>query len=28
MDKGKIVIKGKPEEIVENPMFYRVYLGE
>jgi branched-chain amino acid transport system ATP-binding protein len=28
MDKGKIVVQGKPEEIAENPVFYQVYLGE
>lgn len=28
MDKGKIVVQGKPEEVVENPAFYQVYLGE
>jgi branched-chain amino acid transport system ATP-binding protein len=28
MDKGKIVAEGKPEEVLEDPMFYQVYLGE
>ena len=28
MDRGKIVIEGKPEEVVEAPVFYQVYLGE
>lgn len=28
MDKGKIVAEGKPKEIVKNPLFYQVYLGE
>jgi len=28
MDKGKIVVQGKPEEIAKNPVFYQVYLGE
>jgi len=28
MDKGKIVIEGKPKEVAENPAFYQVYLGE
>ena len=27
MDKGKIVVEGKPEEVVEDPAFYQVYLG-
>jgi len=28
MDKGKIVIDGKPEEVVNSPTFYDVYMGE
>jgi len=28
MDKGKIVVEGKPEEVLEDPAFYQVYLGE
>jgi len=28
MDKGKIVVEGKPEEVQEDPAFYQVYLGE
>lgn len=28
MDKGKIVVEGKPEEVVNNSTFYEVYLGE
>ncbi len=28
MDKGKIAVEGKPEEIVNNPTFYQVYFGE
>lgn len=28
MDTGRIVVQGKPEEVVNNPIFYRVYLGE
>ena len=28
MDRGKIVIEGKPEEVVAAPVFYQVYLGE
>ena len=27
MDRGKILIEGKPEEVAENPAFYQVYLG-
>ena len=28
MDRGKIVIAGKPQDIVDDPAFYSVYLGE
>jgi branched-chain amino acid transport system ATP-binding protein len=28
MDKGRIVIEGKPEEVAKNPAFYQVYLGD
>jgi branched-chain amino acid transport system ATP-binding protein len=28
MDKGRIVVEGKPEEVLEDPAFYQVYLGE
>ena len=28
MDKGQIIIKGTPEEVVKNPSFYQVYLGD
>ena len=28
MDKGKIVLEGKPKEVAENPSFYHVYLGD
>jgi len=28
MDKGRIVIAGKPQDIVDDPTFYAVYLGE
>ena len=28
MDKGKIVIEGEPTEVVNNPVFYEVYMGE
>jgi branched-chain amino acid transport system ATP-binding protein len=28
MDKGKIVIAGQPQDIIDNPAFYAVYLGE
>lgn len=28
MDKGRIVIDGKPVEVVNNPTFYDVYMGE
>jgi branched-chain amino acid transport system ATP-binding protein len=28
MDKGKIVVEGKPEEVAKNPAFYQVYLGD
>jgi len=27
MDKGKIVLEGEPTEVVNNPMFYEVYMG-
>ncbi len=27
MDRGKIVLEGKPEDIAKNPEFYRVYIG-
>lgn len=28
MDKGKIVVQGEPQNVVRDPDFYRVYLGE
>jgi len=28
MDKGKIVVEGEPAEVVNNPIFYDVYMGE
>lgn len=28
MDKGKIVAEGKPQEVIESPIFLEVYLGE
>jgi len=28
MDKGKIVITGKPKDIINDPSFYAIYLGE
>jgi branched-chain amino acid transport system ATP-binding protein len=28
MDKGRIVMAGKPQEIIDNPAFYAIYLGE
>jgi branched-chain amino acid transport system ATP-binding protein len=28
MDKGKIVIEGKPADIAKDPAFYRVYIGD
>lgn len=28
MNKGKIVVEGKPEVVVNNPVFYDIYLGE
>jgi len=28
MDKGKIVIEGKPQDIEKDPAFYRVYIGD
>ena len=28
MDKGKIVVEGEPAEVVNNPVFYDVYMGE
>ncbi len=28
MDKGKIVIEGKPDNIADNPAFYKVYIGD
>ncbi len=28
MDKGKIVVQGKPGEVAANPVFYQVYLGD
>ena len=27
MDKGKIVVEGEPTEVVNNPVFYEVYMG-
>ena len=27
MDKGKIVVEGEPTEVVNNPIFYEVYMG-
>lgn len=27
MDRGRLVIEGKPREIVDSPMFYEVYIG-
>jgi len=27
MDKGKIVVEGEPNEVVNNPIFYEVYMG-
>lgn len=28
MDKGKVVTQGEPREIINDPIFYRAYLGE
>jgi branched-chain amino acid transport system ATP-binding protein len=28
MDKGKVVITGQPKDIIDNPSFYSIYLGE
>jgi branched-chain amino acid transport system ATP-binding protein len=28
MDKGRIAIAGQPQEIIDNPAFYAIYLGE
>jgi branched-chain amino acid transport system ATP-binding protein len=28
MDKGKIVVEGKPEAVANNSIFYEIYLGE
>ena len=28
MDRGKMVIAGKPQDIVDDPLFYSVYLGD
>ena len=28
MDKGRIVIEGQPQAIIDDPTFYAVYLGE
>ncbi len=28
MDKGKIVLEGKPKEVSKNPAFYNVYIGD
>jgi branched-chain amino acid transport system ATP-binding protein len=28
MDRGKIVIEGKPEDVAKNPAFYHVYIGD
>jgi len=28
MDKGKIALAGKPQDIIDNPNFYAIYLGE
>lgn len=28
MDRGKIVVEGKPEEVAKDPTFYKVYLGD
>ncbi len=28
MDRGKIVIEGKPEDLIKNPAFYHVYIGD
>lgn len=28
MDRGKIVLEGKPADIVNNPKFYEVYIGD
>jgi branched-chain amino acid transport system ATP-binding protein len=28
MDKGKIVITGQPQDIIDDPAFYAIYLGE
>jgi branched-chain amino acid transport system ATP-binding protein len=28
MDKGKVAIEGKPDEIINNPAFYEIYVGE
>ncbi|MFC1983416.1 ABC transporter ATP-binding protein [Chloroflexota bacterium] len=28
MDKGKIVIEGQPQDIIDDPAFYAIYLGE
>jgi branched-chain amino acid transport system ATP-binding protein len=28
MDKGQIVMAGQPQEIIDNPAFYAIYLGE
>jgi branched-chain amino acid transport system ATP-binding protein len=28
MEKGRLVVEGKPDEVSKNPAFYRTYLGE
>jgi len=28
MDKGKVVLEGKPREVADNPSFFQVYLGD
>jgi branched-chain amino acid transport system ATP-binding protein len=28
MDRGKVVAKGEPQEVIDNPAFYQAYLGE
>ena len=28
IDKGEIVVKGEPTEVVNSPIFYDVYMGE
>jgi len=28
MDNGRILLSGKPKEVIENPLFYKVYVGE